>query len=200
MINLLPSDIRQNYIYARRNTSLLKWSLLFILSIAGVGIIVAGGLFYINRSINDYSSQNAKTQQSLKDQKIDDVQKQVQDISGSLKLVVQVLSKEVLFSKLITRIGAVMPNKATLTSLNISKTQGAIDLTAATKDYNTATQVLINLQDPANKIFDKADLIGTTCGSSAPSNIAYPCTVTIRAQFAKNNPFLFISPTGSTKP
>jgi len=200
MINLLPSDIRQNYVYARRNTSLFRWSLLLLLSIAGVGVIVAGGLFYINKSINDYTANNAKAQQALKDQKIDDVQKQVQAISGSLKLVVQVLSKEVLFSKLITKIGAAIPAKATLTDLNISKTQGGIDLTAVAKDYNTATQVQVNLQDPANKIFDKADLIGITCNTSTTTDANYPCTVTIRAQFTKNNPYLFISSSGSTSP
>lgn len=198
MINLIPSDIRQNYVYARRNTTLLRWSILFLVSIVGVGVIVAGGLFYINKSINDYTAQNAKSQQELKDQKIEDVQKQVQDISGSLKLVVQVLSKEVLFSKLIAKIGAAIPTKATLTDLNISKTQGGIDLTAVAKDYDTASQVQVNLQDPANKIFDKADLIGITCNAS--NNVVYPCTVNVRAQFTKNNPFLFISPSASAKP
>ncbi len=199
MINLLPTTVKHNYIYARRNTTLLKWSILLLVAIFGVVAIVAGGHMYMNRSIHKYLAQNVQAKQSLKDQHIDEVQKQVQSISSSLKLVVQVLSKEVLFSKLITQIGTVMPSKATLTDLNISKVQGGIDLTAAAADYTTASQVQANLQDPNNKIFDTADLVSITCNSTTAPDKNYPCTVVIRARFAKNNPFLFITP-GGTKP
>jgi len=124
------------------------------------------------------------------------IQKRVEDISGSLKLVVQVLSREILFSTLIRQIGSAIPAKASLTGLSISKVTGGIDLTAIASDYDTATQVQVNLKDPANKIFDKADIVNVTCTGAAASDPAYPCTVTIRAQFASNNPFLFIKTTG----
>ncbi len=199
MINLLPSDSKQNYSYARRNTKLLRWASVLLASIAGVGIIVAFGLFYMNQSINDYTVQNAKIQQDLKDQKLEETQKNVQDISSSLKLVVKVLSKEVLFSKLIKQIGTAIPTNAVLTDLEISKTQGGIDLTAIAADYNTATQVQVNLKDPANKIFDKADILNITCSTAQAANKKYPCSISIRAQFAKSNPFLFISPTTGSK-
>ena len=88
--------------------------------------------------------------------------------------------------------GAAIPAKASLTGISISKLSGGIDLTAAASDYNTATQVQVNLQDPANKIFDKADIINIVC-SSTSTDPQYPCTITIRAQFSKNNPFLFIA-------
>lgn len=73
MINLLPQDVRTNYLYARRNSTLLRWCAVLLISIAGVGLIVAGGLFYINQSVNSLADQNSKTQQSLKDQKIDEL-------------------------------------------------------------------------------------------------------------------------------
>lgn len=198
MINLLPTDAKQHYSYARRNTRLLKWAALFAVSIAGVGFIVAGGLFYINQSINNTAKLNAKAQQSLKDQKMEETQKQVQDIAGNLKLAVQVLSKEVLFSKLVRQIGANMPPNAILSALQISKTEGAIDLSALAKDYKTATQVQVNLQDPANKIFEKTDIINVSCSSRA--NPVYPCGITIRALFAKNNTFLFVNSNARDQP
>ena len=70
---------------------------------------------------------------------------------------------------------------------------GGIDLNAVTKDYQTATQVQLNLQDPKNKIFDKADILNITCSSSNPADPSYPCTISLKALFAKNNPFLFIN-------
>lgn len=194
MINLLPSEVTENIAYARRNTKLLRWSFALLIGIAGIWLVVASGLFYINRSINNYSGLVSAAQNDLKAQKLSETQKQVENISSSLKLVVQVLSREVLFSKLLTQIGSVIPANASLIDLKIAKIEGAIDLTAAASDYNTATQVQVNLQDPSNKIFEKADIVSITCNSSSATDPRYPCTVIIRALFAKNNPFLFINP------
>ncbi len=196
MINLIPNDLRQNTIYARRNTRMRHWIGIFLVSILGVVIITVLGLFNIRRSIHTYSSQISQTQQELSSQHLEATQKEVQDISNSLKLVVQVLSREVLFSNLIKQVAKAIPNNAVLTDLDISKVQGGIDLSAAAKDYGTATQVLVNLQDPANKIFDKADLVNVSCTKTTDANAIsshYPCTIKIRAQFAKTNPFLFIN-------
>jgi Tfp pilus assembly protein PilN len=192
MINLLPPDVKQGSFYARQNTKLLKWCLALVVAILGMGLVVAFGLFYMNQSVHNYTSQIQKTQQQLKAQNLEKTQARIDDISGSLKLVVQVLSREVLFSKLLKQIGSAIPAQASLTDLRIGKVEGAIDLTAITSDYNTGTQVQVNLQDPNNKIFDKADLVSITCSSASTADLRYPCTVTIRAQFAKNNPYLFI--------
>lgn len=192
MINLLPPDVKQNIAFARYNTKLVRWALAFIVAIVGICVVVVVGLAYMRESVSSYTIQISKTQGQLKLQKLDETQAKVEGISTSLKLVLQVLGQEVLFSKLIKQVGATIPANATLTDLKISKTDGAIDLTAAAADYNTATQVQVNLQDPANKIFDKADIVNITCAASS-TNPKYPCTVSIRAQFAKNNPFLFIN-------
>lgn len=200
MINLLPTQVKQDYGFARHSTRLLRLSISLLLSVVGVWVIVAAGLFFINHSINTYTTQNALAQQSLKDQKLEETQKRIQDLSDRLKLVVKVLSKEILFSKLIQQIGTVIPSNANLTDLKIAKTQGSIDLTAITTDYNTATQVQVNLQDKNNKIFDEADILNIVCSASSATNKKYPCTITIRARFATNNPFYFIGSTtaGST--
>lgn len=157
--------------------------------------MVGFGFLYLNQSITSNKQQLSDGQSQLKIAKIDETQKRVQDISNSLKLVVQVLGKEVLLSKLIQQIGAAMPSNTILTDLSITKVQGGIDLKAAAKDYQSATQVQVNLQDKANKIFDKADIVQIQCANASSDNAisGYPCTVTIRAQFAKQNPFLFIN-------
>lgn len=193
MINLQPPNVKQNLTYGRRNTQLLRWSLACLLAILGVAIVVLFGQFYMNQSIRNYSTQKQKTTDVLSAQQLSQTQKQVQDISSSLKLVVQVLSREVLFSRLIQQVGAAIPANARLTDLKISQTQGAIDLTAVASDYNTATQVQVNLQDPANKIFNKSDILNITCVATGAANARYPCSIGLRAQFAKSNPFLFIN-------
>jgi len=200
MINLLPPDVKQSYQYARRNVRLTRW--VFMLGFAFIGLagLSVGGLWYLQQQARQYDSQIAAAESSLKQQDQAKVQKQVTDISNSLKLAVSVLSKEVQFSQLLKQLAVVTPSNATLSNLTISQVQGAVDITANTTDYNAATQLQVNLSDPANKIFSKADIITINCASASAAATGasavqsrYPCTATIRALFSDDNPFLFIN-------
>jgi len=192
MINLLPPDVKSDYVYARRNVTLRRWVLLFFVALVGLGCIATYGMLTLHQSNSKYGKEIAATEKFFKEEKFAETQKQIEDISGSFKLVVKVLGQEVLFSQLLKQIAAIMPANANLTGLNISQTTGGIDITAVTPDYATATQVQVNLADPNNKIFSKADIVGITCAADT-ANPEFPCTVTIRALFGPNNPFLFIN-------
>ncbi len=205
MINLLPPDVKENIVYSRRNTRLRHWTVALFVGIAGIVGTVVAGQIYLQQSINSYAAQVSGGNENLKKQNIDETQKQVQGLTDSLKLVTQVLQRQILFSKLLAQIGGTLPSGTILSNLSINKVQGGLDLQAAAVDYETATQVQLNLQDPKNKIFEKADIINIQCAtsqsSSSPVQSQYPCTVQIRALFAKNNSFSFInSASGSAKP
>lgn len=200
MINLMPPELKTGFTYARRNVVLRKWVVAFLIALVGLGALATYGLLAIRQSTVHYKNQNAAAEAMFKQEKSSVTQKQVQDISNNFKLAVKVLSQEVLFSQLIKQIAATIPNNANLTGLSIPQTQGGIDITAEATDYKTATQVQVNLSDPTNKIFSKADIVSITCGSGTGTNAAYPCDVTIRALFARDNPFLFINNKGGAKP
>ncbi len=195
MLNLLPNDVKDNIIYARRNTQIRHWTIALVITIIGILVIVAGSFLYLQHSIDTYTSDVQKGNETLKSQKLDETQKKVQDLTNSLKLVDQVLQREVLFSKLLTQIGSALPNGSVLSSLNINKLEGGLDLEASATDFQTATQVQVNLQDPKNKIFEKADIINTKCvaGANSTTNTTYPCTIHIRVLFAKNKSLSFLS-------
>jgi hypothetical protein len=198
MINLLPPETRKNITYARRNAHLRRWFCGVLVGIAGIALVTGAGYVYMERLGHSYKAQAVQAQADFDKQNPAAIKKQVEDISSSLKLVTQVLSREVLFSKLLSQIGATLPPGSVLLGLSINKVEGGIDLQAGATDYQTASQVQVNLQDPNNKIFDKADIISIRCDNSSTSG-SYPCKVTIRAQFTKNNPFLFIN-NASTSP
>lgn len=195
MINLLPSDLKQSYRYARRNRRLIRWSLAFLLAIVGVAALTTSGLLIMDKSIDTHKTEVAAIQSRLQSQDLTGTQKEVTAMSNNLKLMVSVLSSEILFSKLLVQLGNTTPPNVVLTSLAISQTAGAIDVTARAKDYTSAAQLQANLADPDNKIFSKADIVTINCSSTDAKGIAatYPCTVTIKALFADNNPFLFIN-------
>ena len=199
MINLLPEGVKTNYRYARRNVGLRRWVTAFVIALFGLGAIATYGLLSIHLQNVRYGEQVAASQDLLKKQNFTGTQNQVKTISNNFKLVIKVLSNEVLFSDLIKQIGATIPANANLTNLNISKSQGSLDISAIATDYTTATQVQINLADPANKIFSKADLVSVSCSTNDSVPTPYPCTVTIHALFAPNNPFLFINDTSAVK-
>lgn len=198
MINLLPPELKQGYKYARYNRHILRWIAAFIVAIAGVAVITAGGMLLMQSNINSYKSKIASAQAQLASQNMTGVEAQVTTISNNLKLMVQVLSKEILFSKLLTQLGTITPSNVELTSLSISQSQSAIEVTAQSTDYNAATQLQENLASPNNQIFSKADLVSVICtsGSQQAVNPKYPCAVDIRAEFTNNNPFLFINAGG----
>jgi Tfp pilus assembly protein PilN len=198
MINLLPPDIKKNYRYARGNQHLLTWIGIFIVGLAGALVLTAGGYLYMHQSVRNYTKQVASSNAQLQSQNLPKVQKEVTNISNNLKLLVQVFSKEFLFSDLLKRLGSVTPANTVLTSLSISQTQGAIDIVAQTASYNAATQLQVNLSDPKNQIFSKADIVSINCTNDTAGK-PYPCTATLRALFATNNPFLFISSGSTTK-
>jgi hypothetical protein len=198
VINLLPTETRNSIMYARRNTYLRKWAVSLLAVIAALLVIVGVGFLFLKGSTNSYWKQVDQSKQNLQAQDQETVKAQVQDLTSSLKLVDQVLSKEVLFSKLLVQIGSVMPSGSILTNLSINQLDGGLDLRAAATDYQTATQVQVNLGDPNNKIFASSDLINVQCQSDtsvggSAVNARYPCSVQVRALFAKENPFLFIN-------
>lgn len=193
MINLLPPEIKKSYSFAQRNVILRHWLVAFVFAFIGLGVIATFGLLTIKQSTQTYSKDIKVSEAYFKEMRFSDTQSQVQDISSSIKLVTKVLSQEVLFSLLLKQIAAAIPANANLTGLNINQTQGGLDITAVAKNYDAATQVQVNLADPANKIFSKADIVGITCSTANATNGDYPCTVTIRALFSTKNPFLFIN-------
>jgi hypothetical protein len=191
MINLLPPETKENYRYARRNQVMTRWLTTATLCLLGGVLLTAGGYLYLTQSIHNTNQQIADSNQLLKAQNLEATQKQVTTISNNLKLTVQVLSKEILFSELLKQLASVTPSDAILTNLAITQAQGGVDITAQTTNYNAATQLQVNLADPKNQIFSKADIISISCAATA-TNPKYPCTVSIRALFSNDNPFLFI--------
>lgn len=193
MINLLPLQTKKSIAYARHNTMLRRWIAATLLGVTGILAVLVFGHLNITSSTATWQKQIDETKQRLSAQKLEETQKRVTEISDSVKLASQVLSKQILFSKLLAQIGAVMPEGTSLQSLSIASVEGGIDLSAVAKDFQTATQVQVNLSDPENKIFEKADIVSTTCADTQDTD--YPCQITLRALFAKDNIFQYSSNT-----
>jgi len=200
MINLMPPEIKQSYAYAQKNQRLTKWVIVLLIGLIGIGLIGTYGWVSLHQSIKTTTQQVATIQNSLNKNHLTSTESKVATISNDFRLVVKVLSQEILFSKLLSQMAAIMPEGTNLTSLDITNTtSGAgLNISAEATNYNLATQVQVNLNDPSNGIFSRSNLISITCDSKSATNAAYPCTVNLIAQFAQNNQFLFINQKDST--
>ena len=189
MINLLPPQKREYIKYSRVNAALRKWIAGAVLATIGLVIIFVLGWLYINQQSNKLSNHIAAGQKELKEQKYEQVKKDAKQISGNVRLISQVLSREIDFSGLIQETGTVMPPGTVLSSLMLSKIDGAIDLSVDTKDHASAAQVAVNLSDPKNNIFEKVDIIKINCTASTDP---YPCNGSFKALFNKKVPSRFL--------
>lgn len=192
MINLIPSEKKTTIAYARRNAFLLRWLSMISLAVIGLFIIFGGSMFYLKQESKAFEQSISTTQKSLESQKEKETLERVAEISGRLSLVVDVISREVVFSELIPHIGALMPNGTVLQGLSLSRdTQGGLDLSIGATDYITASQALVNLQSSDSLLFEGADANNIVCeGIEDP---VYTCVASIRAVIVKDNPFLFLN-------
>lgn len=192
MINLLPPERAAAIRYARQNTRLRVWLIGMAVAILGLIFILLSGWFYIHSQATGLKNDIDLTNQQLKDQNLAKVQADAKEITGDIKVINQVLGSEVRFSDLIQNIGQDMPPGTILSSLQLGKVVGALDLTANAKDYQSAAQVAANLSDPANGLFTKVDIISIACGAQEGSK-AYPCTVSLKALFSGDVKTKFLS-------
>jgi hypothetical protein len=194
MINLVPPAYKTDMLYARRNTFLIRWVIGVGLAAAGIVLVAGAGLFYLKLDSNTYQESINSTKASLSSQKEAETLNRVTEISGNLKLVVDVLSSQVVFSELLPRIGEIMPTGTVLQNLSLdSGLQGGINLEVGSISQQKATQAQVNLADKSNGIFEKADIISLSCSSTGDRG-QYPCLMTVRALFINGeNPFLLLN-------
>lgn len=200
MINLLPPDSKSTLVYARRNTQLVRFVVGAAIGAFGILLVAGAGMLYLNQEVSSYKKSIQQADQELKAQQETKVIAEVQGISDSLQLVVNVLGQEVLFSQLIQEIGSVMPAGTVLQDLSLSnELSGALQLQAGAVSNTAASQVLVNLRDPKNNIFSEADLESIQCTEpELGESSAYPCTVTIKTLFAKTSNFMLLGSKDTT--
>lgn len=198
MINLLPPTEKETIIYARYNTQVRRWIIGTLAGLIGVGLVVFGGNIILQQSINDYDQAIQTSKEQLKQQDQQNTLDEVKAMQGNFTLALDVLSREVLFSKLLPRVGQVMPHGTVLEGLSLtaSDEQTAFDLTAKARNVAAGSQIHTNLTDPDNKLFKEADLVNVTCPSKQEDSDQYPCTVTMRVLPADTNEFLLIKKEG----
>lgn len=178
MINLLPRDVKESVIYGRRNTVLLRWVSAICVVIIGIFAISLFGQFYISQNKKSIQQTAAQTDKRIESENLESYKKDLTSLTNDMKTVIQILRKQLLFSKLFPQIGKTLPSGSFLGTVTINSTDSSLDLTILSKDEATANQAFVNVKDSNNQIFGKTDLISIIC--TEPTK-AYPCTAQVKA-------------------
>lgn len=197
MINLLPAEYHAGLRSAHLNSSLRRWIAVALLATGGLVLIMFVGWIYIDQQNRNLSRNINLSSQQLAAEDLAGTQAKAKAITTNIKIINQVLSREIRFSDLIKQIGSVMPPGTVLSSLTLSKVDGALDLSASARDSTSAAQIAVNLSDPKNKIFDKVDIVSVNC--SAAVGGPYPCTATFKALFSTSTKSRFLNVPGSSQ-
>lgn len=195
MINLLPTDYGASLRSSHLNAILRRWLVATLLACSGLVLILTIGWVYINQQNKNLAHNIDTVNQQLQAQDLAGTQKKAKDITNNIRIINQVLSREIRFSGLITQIGSIMPPGTVLSGLTLSKVDGGLDLSATARDYTSAAQIAVNLSDTKNKIFDKVDIVNINCSSI--SGITYPCSASFRTLFSKSTQSQFLNVPGA---
>ncbi len=197
MINLLPPKYKQTLFYSKRNRTMSRWFIALLVALLFSLLIVGVGWIYLDQSIKREAKDVEQTEVALKEQNIDETTAKVEEISNNTKLVLDVLSREILFSKLIKQLGASLPPGTALESITLENLEGGLTIQAFATSFSSASQIQVNLNDPENKIFKQADIETITCPTTTPEasereQSLYPCTVRLKALFSDNTEYRYI--------
>jgi Tfp pilus assembly protein PilN len=221
MINLIPDHLRSNNRYAARNTRLIRYTAVAILTM--VSIMVITGLSILGMNRRESNLQNQANTQSQKLAAYKPLQTQGQQLSDQITTINTLLDRQIAFSDLLPQIAKIMPQGAILRELDLSasdilpsaatgavggaatsSTQKPFVIQAAVTDRSVATTLLDNIK-ASKDLFTDADIVDVNQGTGStgtsttqPSiNSKYPYQVTINAYLKKLNPQQLAKPLGS---
>ena len=191
MINLLPSDVKHDIGYARKNKVLWTWIITLWLFLTAVIAIIAFGTFFISQRASNLNRLVDISEQRVKDQNLTDYQKKAEVFSSDLNTAVKLLENQLLFSKIIRTIGSVLPPGVTLGTLDYSVEDEILTLNVEARDQRAITTAFENIsngQQISNNLFTKADLIKVDCNSDEQK-----CTGSIVVLLNKNSEFYLLN-------
>jgi hypothetical protein len=198
MINLMPDYLRQEIAFARRNYALLQWLMAVTIVIIAVGAMTIFGQYYIGRNTKSLEAAAEVTKERIDAQNLQTTQTDIQSLSNNFTTVTRLLKQQLLFSRMFVKIGSIVPGGAILRGITLSTTTStAIDLNVVAINRDVATQAFVNISDPANGLFDKADLLSVSCSTvgidSSDLTAKYPCSAMIKVVIKTDSSFYFLN-------
>lgn len=207
MINLTPDKIKENTVYAKRNSRLLRYLLISGFTMFCILVITGITLVDMTQTKSDYEDQLAG--QNAKIESYKTVEQKGQALYDQVSTIKELLNRQIKFSEMFPDFAKILPEGSIILALDFNANDFIGDTTAgqktptkpedkpfviraATVDSQTATTLLENIKARTD-LFVGADIIDvvkiepSTSGTENQVASRYPYQVTINAYLKQKN-------------
>jgi Tfp pilus assembly protein PilN len=183
MINLLPPEEKRQLRAARTNTLLLRYNVFLASAVAFLGLAI--GITYVYLSTTKANSESIINENKAKVASFAEVQSQADIFKANLTTAKQILDNEVIYTKVMLAIAALMPGGTVLDKLSLdSQTFGTpTTLTAGATNYDNALKLKDAFQ--ASALFSDVHFESINSGGQPPYTLTVNLKVTIKKDAAK---------------
>jgi Tfp pilus assembly protein PilN len=143
MINLLADESKKEILAARTNVKLVNYMVVLGLGVAFLAVISVGVYFVLMNSQAD--AEKLINQGKTKTATYTSIEAQGQALRNSLSSAKTILDQEVVYTKILTSIAALIPKGIVLDSINLSPTTIGAPITL--QFYAKTTQDTLSLKD-----------------------------------------------------
>jgi hypothetical protein len=152
MINLLPTDYKENIQYGRKNSKVLSWLTAVIFGIVILLLTALVGQLTIRASIAQVSSQKTDLENKLKDSSAAKTEASYNDFITGISNVKKIYQQQILYSRLIRKLGTLLPPGTKLTTISLADKDRAINLNFSNDEPGLGPTIQINLENQGDQI------------------------------------------------
>jgi len=155
MINLLPEDVKNNFYYGRKNSQVISWLTTVLFGIAMLLVVAAIGRLTIQTARNQTVVQKQAVEDQLKNANYDTINGQYSEFVDGLGNVKKLYQQQVLYSRLIRKLGTLLPPGTKITNISIGDKDRAISLNFDNEVEGMGPTIQLNLTDQGKQIANK---------------------------------------------
>lgn len=183
MINLLPDDTKKDIRAARANVTLLNYMLILGLGVAFLALICAGVYILLGNMKSD--AERLISASESKTSAYSSVEAQASSLRASLSSAKTILDDEVVYTKIITGIAALIPDGVVLDSLMLSPT--TFDAPITLQFFAKTTEGALALKDKiqSSPLFSNVSFQALSSTSTGQSS-DYPVSATLSLTINKS--------------
>lgn len=157
MINLLPDSVKDDYSYGRKNSQIIGWLLTVLFGIVILLVVATVGRLTIQTARNQAVVQKELIEQQLVSSDFKSTNDQYTEFVDGLGNVKKLYQQQILYSRLIRKLGTLLPPGAKLTSISIADKDRAIGLNFDNDADGLGATIQLNLTDQSKQVVDKTN-------------------------------------------
>ncbi len=186
MINLLPYEEKRQIRASRLNSILMRYFV--ILWIGGFFVAAVFGTSYVTLTMTKTSAESLLSQNQSKASAYTSVQQQAAQINANIAAARNVLSQQILYSKVLTGIAQATPQGVIIDKLSLSPSTFGTAMSLQAYARNSDAALALKNAYQSSPIFSNVSiqsLSGGTSGSGSSPVPNYPVSITLNVTINK---------------